>query len=108
MNSFIAVKLKYVYLGGAVPTTFLIGVGNVVNSIFLSNRFKDLMYYSSWSAVKGITYGMIWPVFWPYALYKTIIYEPDYEIRCGVWINQNGMDQHFIPGGNKTFKKLKI
>lgn len=116
-------KLPQLYYAGAVYTSSLIGVSNLFCSVAFAPSYRfspcpfesvgcKFMFLSGWSIVKAISYGFIWPAFWPYAIGKMILCNPVYNdmqntnIYCDRngksmrGINKNGIMPHLIPDFN--------
>lgn len=94
---------RLLYSLGVGATTFIISCGNVMNLDIVSNKINHEYEYNgnNWNQVcaksdatglflfgfcmaKGITYGLLWPVFWPYAIMQES--------------NKNSNGNEFLPG----------
>ena len=104
--------LSKIYWIGAIGTGSVIAFGNLTATAIITYhtiRHTDSMLvylgvfvtHTGISLCKSAVYGIIWPIFIPYAIAKPYIYKPRYTYRG---INKNGLIGHFIPGWSIWFK----
>ena len=105
---------RAIYVGGACLVGSVIAVGNVVKLFSDAGRVmkrtpsiqrKSLLEGTLVSCFKGVTYGLIWPAFVPWAALKTASM-PYFEAKdrySGEKYNMNGLWAHFVVNSTNRF-----
>lgn len=86
-----------IYCNGILTTAIMIGISNMYSSVIFKNDNDDNIMLFGTNLLKSLTYGCMWPVFWPHAILKTFIKEIDIVNIRGYKINRNGLLSHFMP-----------
>jgi hypothetical protein len=97
--------LTHLYKTGFKITASTILIGNSLTSLgflFYSGTCCPIIPLTLWNISKATIYGVLWPLFVPYALGNQIFLKRD-EFKLPIthtqtWtINKNGLLPHFIP-----------
>lgn len=96
------ISFSNVYMNGVLATWAVIGVSNLYSSFVLrkdKNNYDpmDSLDYIGHSIIKAMSYGCIWPLFFPHAIAKAIVSDRETIDINGYKFNRNGILSHLIP-----------
>lgn len=95
-----------IYRIGAGLIGGVIGAGNLTSTVYCASHDSAGLLMVGISLAKGVTYGVMWPVFVPYACVKAA--QPPYYIGSKFGkINDNGFVPHIIPGWRMATSNLE-